>query len=117
MILTPIEFFAGAHNLLGLRGPAKNLNGRQKRAFRPKWGFAIPSIGIDLNRRMIMKKYGVWILSIFTCVIGGEIRADGFSAEDTALLAGKDVFPGDDDESVLPQTDMADDQSGKENKF
>lgn len=43
MILAPIEFFAGPHNLLGLGVPQKKLDPRQKRAFGPKWNFAISS--------------------------------------------------------------------------
>ena len=42
MILTPIEFFAGPHNLLGFRGPAKNLNGRQKRGLGPNGVLQFP---------------------------------------------------------------------------
>lgn len=61
-----------------------------------------------------MKKCSIGVLSIVTCLTGGLLCADGFSREDAALLAGKDVFPGDDDESVLPELDMTDDQPEKD---
>ena len=43
MILAQTRIFAGPHNLLGLRGPAKVRACAKRALLDPKWSFAIPS--------------------------------------------------------------------------
>ena len=53
-----------------------------------------------------MQKLCIRVLGVFTTATS-LLCADGFSEQSKELIAGKDVFPGDDeDEAVLPQMEM-----------
>lgn len=55
-----------------------------------------------------MKRTTLAVCGLFTC-LAGILVADGYSESDRAFIAGKGIFPGDDDddsEGVLPESQI-----------